>query len=69
MKREINYDRLMENIDLMINTLEHDSQRSGGKFKQAVLELAAMHELRDRYVRKINETRKPGPKPKEASKQ
>ena len=68
MKREIDYDRLMENIDLMINTLEYDAMRSGGKLKQAVLELAAMHELKDRYTRKINETRKPGPKPKEANK-
>ena len=66
--REINYDKLMENIDMMINTLEHDAMRSGGKLKQAANELVAIHELKDRYTRKLNETRKPGPKPKEASK-
>ena len=66
--REINYDKLMENIDMMINTLEYDAQRSGGKLKQAAGELVAIHELKDRYVRKLNEARKPGPKPKEANK-
>ena len=31
--REIDYDKLLENINEMINTLEYDSSRSGGKTK------------------------------------
>ena len=31
--REIDYDKLLQNIEEMINTLEYDSSRSGGKTK------------------------------------
>ena len=32
--REIDYDKLLENINDMINILEYDSSRSGGKAKK-----------------------------------
>ena len=40
----------------MIETLEYDSQRSGGKAKLNASVLASTHDLRDRYVKKIKAT-------------
>jgi hypothetical protein len=52
-KRIIDYQKLVENYDMMIETLEYDSQRSGGKAKLNASVLASMHELRDRYAKKF----------------
>ena len=52
-KRIIDYQKLVENYDTMIETLEYDSQRSGGKAKLNASVLLNMHELRDRYAKKI----------------
>ena len=54
--RIIDYQKLVDNYDTMIETLEYDSQRSGGKAKLNASVLASMHDLRDRYVKKIKAT-------------
>ena len=47
--REINYDKLLENINEMINTLEYDSSRSGGKTKLNCDKLYYLYSLQQRY--------------------
>ena len=47
--REIEYDKLLKNIDEMINTLEYDSSRSGGKTKLNCDKLYYLYSLQQRY--------------------
>ena len=47
--REIDYDKLLENITYMINTLESDSSRSGGKAKLNCAKLYYLYSLQQRY--------------------
>ena len=47
--REIDYDKLLQNIDEMINTLEYDSSRSGGKTKLNCDKLYYLYTLQQRY--------------------
>ena len=47
--REIDYDKLLENINDMINTLEYDSSRSGGKTKLNCDKLYFLYQLQQRY--------------------
>jgi hypothetical protein len=47
--REIDYDKLLENINEMINTLEYDSSRSGGKAKLNCDKLYYLYSLQQRY--------------------
>ena len=47
--RTIDYMKLKDNVDLMINTLEWDSMRSGGKTKNNATELVALYQLQDRW--------------------
>ena len=47
--REIDYVKVMENIDDMINTLEFDAMRSPGKVKQNCDTLVYLYNLKDRY--------------------
>ncbi len=47
--REIDYDKLLQNIDEMINTLEYDSSRSGGKAKLNCDRLYYLYSLQQRY--------------------
>ena len=47
--REIDYDKLLENINEMINTLEYDSSRSGGKTKLNCDKLYFLYHLQQRY--------------------
>ena len=47
--REIDYDKLLENINEMINTLEYDSSRSGGKTKLNCDKLFYLYSLQQRY--------------------
>lgn len=47
--REIDYDKLLENINEMINTLEYDSSRSGGKTKLNCDKLYFLYQLQQRY--------------------
>ena len=46
---EINYTQLIENYDTMINTLEYDSMRSGGKAKLNAETLYHLHIMRSKY--------------------
>ena len=43
--REIDYDKLLQNIEEMINTLEYDSSRSGGKTKLNCDKLYYLYQL------------------------
>tara|TARA_Y100001970_G_scaffold285069_1_gene403833 strand:+ start:824 stop:1018 length:195 start_codon:yes stop_codon:yes gene_type:complete len=47
--REIDYDKLLQNIEEMINTLEYDSSRSGGKTKLNCDKLYYLYQLQQRY--------------------
>ena len=47
--REIDYDKLLENINDMINILEYDSSRSGGKTKLNCDKLYYLYSLQQRY--------------------
>ena len=47
--REIDYDKLLENISDIINTLEYDSSRSGGKTKLNCDKLYYLYSLQQRY--------------------
>jgi len=51
--RKINYEELVKNYDIMIETLEYDSMRSAGKAKLNAEVLISLHNLRDRYLKKI----------------
>jgi hypothetical protein len=46
---EIKYEQLIENYDQMINTLEYDSMRSGGKAKLNAETLYYLHTMRSKY--------------------
>jgi hypothetical protein len=46
---EIKYEQLIENYDQMINTLEYDSMRSGGKAKLNAETLYHLHSMRSKY--------------------
>ncbi|MCH9733910.1 MAG: hypothetical protein K0U78_05070 [Actinomycetia bacterium] len=60
--REIDYDKLRENLNSIINTMEHDGMRSPGKMKQNASELNAMYELKAKYagMKKQTPTKKEG---------
>ena len=47
--REIDYEKLLQNIEEMINTLEYDSSRSGGKTKLNCDKLYYLFSLQQRY--------------------
>jgi len=51
--RKINHEELVKNYDTMIETLEYDSMRSAGKAKLNAEVLVSLHNLRDRYSKKI----------------
>ena len=57
-KRTIDYPQLVKNYDTMIETLEYDSMRSGGKAKLNAETLYYMHQLRDRYSKAKVEEKK-----------
>jgi len=46
----------------MINTLEYDSMRSGGKAKINSTDLTNMHNLVERYQKELNNSSKQSPK-------
>ena len=50
---EIKYEQLIEHYDHMINTLEYDSMRSGGKAKLNAETLYHLHEMRSRYQKEL----------------
>jgi hypothetical protein len=53
MKKEINYQALVDNCDSMINTLEYDAMRSAGKAKLNSDTLMNLHSLKERYLKNI----------------
>ena len=55
MDRIIDYPHLIQNINEMINTLEYDSSRSGGKTKLNCDRLYYLYSLRERYSKVLEE--------------
>lgn len=47
--REIDYDALIENYEHMINTMEYDSMRSGGKARMNAQTLYYMMQMKMHY--------------------
>ena len=68
MDRIIDYPHLINNLNEMINTLEYDSSRSGGKTKLNCDKIYYMYALKERYS-KVSEknSKKPTTKKKEVS--
>ena len=55
---EINYEQLLTNYDQMINTLEYDSMRSGGKAKLNADTLNSLYAMKAMYEKKIKPAEK-----------
>ena len=53
MQREINYQDLLENLDMMINTMEYDSQRSAGKCKMNANNYNELVKMRETISKKV----------------
>ena len=49
MAHEINYVKLSQNVDQMINLLEYDSMRSSGKCKMNSQHLHSLYFLKEKY--------------------
>ena len=60
--RPVDYSKLIDNIEEMINTLEYDSSRSGGKTKLNCDKLYFLYFLLEKYKTKINNHSKITPK-------
>jgi hypothetical protein len=56
---QIDYEKIITNYETVINTLEYDSMRSGGKAKLNVQNLHYLYEMRNRYVEMIKPKAKP----------
>ena len=54
----VDYDKILDNIDTMINLLEYDAMRSSGKMKLNSQHLHSLHYLKDVYEAKV---KKPTP--------
>ena len=69
MDRIIDYTHLINNLNEMINTLEYDSSRSGGKAKLNCDKLYYLYSLKERYSKVLEEknSKKPTTKKKEVS--
>jgi len=57
---QIDYEKIITNYETVINTLEYDSMRSGGKAKLNCQPLVALYEMKERYKKMIS---KPKPTP------
>jgi hypothetical protein len=55
---EINYEQLLTNYNQMINTLEYDSMRSGGKAKLNADTLNKLYVMKAMYEKKIKPAEK-----------
>jgi len=60
--RQIDYQKLLENFDEMINVMEYDSSRSAGKARLNSETLVNLHSLRERYQAKMNSQKQPAKK-------
>ena len=56
--KEIDYKALVNNCDVMINTLEYDSMRSGGKAKLNADTLNSLYTMKAMYEKKIKPAEK-----------
>jgi len=65
-----NYEKIVANLERMIEVMEYDGMRSPGKIKVNASNLVNMYELLDRYRDKIKtaEVVKPEPKKKNEEK-
>jgi hypothetical protein len=61
---QIDYEKVIKNLETVINTLEYDSMRSGGKAKLNVQTLHYLYTLKDKYEKMISKP-KPTPTKKE----
>ena len=52
--REIDTIALLDNVELMINTLQYDSMRSAGKTKMNAPALVSLYNLKDIYTKLIS---------------
>ena len=59
---EIDYKQLLNNYNQMINTLEYDSMRSGGKAKLNADTLKNLYVLKEKYEQLIQKNSKATPK-------
>ena len=57
---EIDYEKLLNHVVVMINLLEYDSMRSSGKAKLNSQHLHSLYELKDRYTKRIKTPKKEG---------
>ena len=68
MQREIDYEKLLYNTKEMINTLEYDAMRSGGKTKLNCDRLYYLYYIEEKYSKLLeNNSKKPTNKKKEVS--
>ena len=68
MQREIDYEKLLYNTKEMINALEYDAMRSGGKTKLNCDRLFYLYSQKDRYSKMLEKnSKKPTKKNKEVS--
>ena len=58
--RPIDYQQLLDNVDIMINTMEYDSMRSAGKTKVNAAQLNELYQLRESVAKKIKPAKKEG---------
>ena len=56
---KIDYAKLAENVDMMINLLEYDAMRSSGKAKMNSQHLESLYVLQDRYAKMLLKTKAP----------
>tara|TARA_B100000287_G_C20532566_1_gene741474 strand:+ start:603 stop:809 length:207 start_codon:yes stop_codon:yes gene_type:complete len=68
MQRDIDYEKLLYNTREMINTLEYDAMRSGGKTKLNCDKLYYLYFLEEKYSKMLEKnSKKPTTKNKEVS--
>ena len=68
MQREIDYENLLYNTKEMINTLEYDAMRSGGKTKLNCDRLYYLYYIEEKYSKLLEKnSKKPTNKKKEVS--
>lgn len=58
MQREIDYKKLLENTREMINTLEYDAMRSGGKTKLNCDRLYYLYYMEEKYSKMLEKNSK-----------
>jgi len=54
--KPIDYQRLLDNVNQMINLLEYDAMRGSGKCKLNAANIADLYQLKDRYEAAIGKS-------------